>query len=79
MNIRNTGHKSKADKIRNKEIIDEAHKEIDDFRETKKSVTDLIRKKRGSAVDTKAVQEAEHRAIDAINHLFDEEADKTGK
>ena len=71
MNIRNTGHKSKAQKIRNKAIIDEAHREIDDFRETKKSVTDLLRK-RGQG-DPGTVAAAENKAIDAINHLFDDE------
>jgi hypothetical protein len=93
MNIRNTGHKSKAQKIRNKDIIaqahreiddfretktsasdriiDEAHREMDDFRETKKSVTDLL-KTRGHA-DPGTVAEAEHRAISAINHLFEDE------
>jgi hypothetical protein len=71
MNIRNTGHKRKAEKIRNKDIIAEAHREIDDFRETKKSVTDLI-KSRGKG-DAETIREAEHKAIDAINHLFEGE------
>jgi hypothetical protein len=77
MNIRNTGHKSKAEKIRNKDIIDEAHREIDDFRETKKSVTDLLKYRqdllKSDQKDSTKIREVEDKALGAINHLFDEE------
>jgi hypothetical protein len=61
-----------------KEIIREAHQEIDEFNEARKTIADLVTYRRNlqdpEQGDLNRFNEMKDKAIDAINHLFNEES-----
>jgi hypothetical protein len=59
-----------------KNVIREAHQELDEINEARKSITNLVNYKR-ALLDTEhgdfeKFNEIKDKAIDAINHLFEE-------
>jgi hypothetical protein len=63
-------------RIAAKTSIDEAHEDLDEFNATKKTVTDLLNYKRALSEmgeqDAEKILEIKRRAMEAINHLFND-------
>lgn len=59
-----------------KTSIDEAHEDLNEFNATKKTVTDLLNYKRALSEmgeqDADKILEIKRRALEAINHLFND-------
>jgi hypothetical protein len=57
-------------------LMREAHAELDEYNETKKTVTDLLNYKKSlidiEDTDFDKINEIKGKAIDAINHLFND-------
>lgn len=76
-NKNKAGSKSKTEtSAENRISIHEAHEELNEFNATKKTVTDLLNYKR-SLIDIEnsdfdKINEIKSKAIDAINHLFND-------
>jgi phosphoribosyl-dephospho-CoA transferase len=65
-----------------KDILKEAHKEIDEINVTRKTITDLVNFRRtlhGDVRDNEKLNEIKDKALDAIDHLFDDEGDSEEK
>ena len=73
---RNTNRAIIADAFDTKISINEAHEELNEFKATKKTVTDLLNYKR-SLIDIEnsdfdKINEIKGKAIEAINNLFND-------
>jgi hypothetical protein len=73
---RNKNRLTSTDSIETKNSINEAHEELNEFKATKKTVTDLLNYKR-SLIDIEnsdfdKINEIKGKAIDAINNLFND-------
>jgi hypothetical protein len=71
-------NKASKDTVENgrKTTIREVYEEMDEFNETKKTVTDLLNYKKSlidiENTDFDRINEIKGKAIDAINHLFND-------
>lgn len=73
---RNTNRAHKPDAFDTRISISEAHEELNEFKATKKTVTDLLNYKR-SLIDIEnsdfdKINEIKGKAIEAINNLFND-------
>lgn len=73
---KNKTHLNDHDSLEIKISMDEIHEELNEFKATKKTVTDLLNYKRSlidiENSDFEKINEIKGKAIDAINNLFND-------
>jgi hypothetical protein len=63
-----------------KDVLQDCHEDLNEFRETKKTINDLLNYRMSlldmAKADKDKINEFKGKAIEAINHLFDEQGEK---
>jgi hypothetical protein len=76
MNQESTANPDHLDRLANKMTSDEAHEDLNEFNRTKDTVNALLDYKRSLIAlgtnDAEKVNDIKQRAIEAINHLFED-------
>jgi len=79
MNLKSKGSAGDFDRIGNKMTSDETHEDLVEFNRTKETVNALLDYKRTlialGSDDTEQINDIRARAIEAINHLFQDIVD----